>query len=85
MNLRRRFVWRRRGHAEPLTLESSDGRHVTVRTADREIVVDCARLADARRSVIFPSGRQLAGLVVARPDGSGMVEIGPGNFPTWVP
>ena len=23
-------------------------------------------------------------LVVARPDGSGMVEIGPGNFPTWI-
>jgi TolB protein len=23
-------------------------------------------------------------LVVARPDGSGMVEIGPGNFPSWV-
>lgn len=24
-------------------------------------------------------------LVVARPDGSGMVEIGPGNFPSWIP
>jgi len=23
-------------------------------------------------------------LVVARPDGSGMVEIGPGNFPSWM-
>lgn len=23
-------------------------------------------------------------LVVARPDGSGMVEIGPGNFPSWI-
>jgi Tol biopolymer transport system component len=23
-------------------------------------------------------------LVVARPDGSGLVEIGPGNFPTWI-
>ena len=24
-------------------------------------------------------------LVVARPDGSGLVDIGPGNFPTWIP
>ena len=36
-----------------------------------------------------PDGRYLTWarhgeLVVARPDGSGMVEIGPGNFPTWV-
>jgi TolB protein len=23
-------------------------------------------------------------LVVARPDGSGMIDIGPGNFPTWI-
>ena len=23
-------------------------------------------------------------LVVARPDGSGMVEVGPGNFPSWI-
>lgn len=76
MNLRRRFVWRRRGHAEPLALESRDGRHVTVRTADREIVVDCARLADARRSVILPSGRQLAGSAVARPDGHVQALIG---------
>ena len=76
MKLRRRFVWRRRGHAEPLTLESSDGRQVTVQTSDGEIVVDCASLADARRSVILPSGRQLAGLVVARPDGQVEVFIG---------
>ena len=24
-------------------------------------------------------------LVVARPDGSGRIDIGPGNFPTWIP
>ena len=24
-------------------------------------------------------------LVVARPDGTGLVDIGPGNFPTWIP
>jgi Tol biopolymer transport system component len=23
-------------------------------------------------------------LVVARPDGSGMVDVGPGNFPSWI-
>jgi hypothetical protein len=24
-------------------------------------------------------------LVVARADGTGMIEIGPGNFPCWIP
>jgi Tol biopolymer transport system component len=41
-------------------------------------------------AVWSPDGRFLmwsrhGELVVARPDGSGMVEIGSGNFPSWVP
>lgn len=44
--------------------------------------------ADDSFATWSPDGRYLmwaryGELVVARPDGSGMVEIGPGNFPTW--
>jgi 3-methylcrotonyl-CoA carboxylase alpha subunit len=66
---RRRFVWKRSGRAEPLTLESRDGLRVTVRAGGREVVVDCARTADGRASAILPSGRQLTGRAVVRPDG----------------
>jgi Tol biopolymer transport system component len=54
---------------------------------DRRVTVD--RVEDAF-PVWSPDGRFLmwarhGELVVARPDGSGMVEVGSGNFPSWIP
>lgn len=81
MIVRRRFVWRRSGNAEPLTLESSDGLRMTIRAGDSEVVADCARTADGRMSAILPSGRQLAGCAVVRPDGRVEVWIGARRVP----
>ena len=55
-------------------------------TDDHRITVD--RVEDSFPAW-SPDGRYLmwarhGELVVARPDGSGMVEIGPGNFPSWI-
>ena len=55
-------------------------------TEDHRITVD--RVEDSFPAW-SPDGRFLmwsrhGELVVARPDGSGMVEIGPGNFPSWI-
>jgi biotin carboxyl carrier protein len=81
VSVRRRFVWKRSGKAEPLTLESADGLQVTVRSGDREVVVDCARAASGRMSVLLPSGRQLAGRAVVRPDGRVEAWIGARRVP----
>lgn len=70
MNVRRRLVWRRRsGGPVDLSIESGDGRRLAVDAGERETVADCAELPDGRRSVIFPSGRQLSGRAAARPGG----------------
>ena len=54
----------------------------------REILVAADRVEDSFPAW-SPDGRFLmwarhGELVVARPDGSGMVEVGPGNFPSWI-
>jgi biotin carboxyl carrier protein len=69
VNVRRRFVWRKSDGPTEVTVEARDGGRVTFKTGDGEIVADFARLSDGRRSVILPSGRQLTGRAVARPDG----------------
>lgn len=69
MNLRRRFVWRRNDGTANLTVESRDGHRVTVKEGENAMIADCGKLSDGRRSVIFPSGRQLTGCAAARPDG----------------
>ena len=56
-------------------------------TGDHRITFD--RIEDSF-PVWSPDGRYLmwarhGELVVTRPDGSGMVELGPGNFPSWIP
>ncbi len=53
---------------------------------DHRIAVD---LVEDSFPTWSPDGRFLiwarhGELVVARPDGSGMVEIGPGNLPSWI-
>lgn len=69
MNVRRRFVWRRRtGHVD-VTVESRDGCRITVRIADEETAADCAKLPGGRSTVILPSGRQLTGRAANRPGG----------------
>jgi len=75
VNLHRRFVWRRGGDHVDASVESPDGRRVTVRFGGEVTVVDFARLGDGRSSVILPSGRQLTGRAIAR---SG------GHVETWV-
>ena len=81
MSIRRRFVWKRSGGAEMITVESSDGLRVTVRAGDRVAVVDCVNMADGRASVVLPSGRQLAGHAVVRPDGRVEAWIGARRVP----
>jgi biotin carboxyl carrier protein len=76
MNVRRRFIWRRSEGAAELSVESRDGRRITFKTGDREIVADFAKLSDGRRTVILPSGRQMTGLAVPRSDGGVEVWIG---------
>jgi biotin carboxyl carrier protein len=76
MNVRRRFIWRRSEGSAELTVESRDGRRVTFKTGDREIVADFAKLSDGRRTVILPSGRQMTGLAVSRSDGGVEAWIG---------
>jgi biotin carboxyl carrier protein len=76
MNVRRRFIWRRSEGSAELTVESRDGRRVTFKTGDREIVADFAKLSDGRRTVILPSGRQMTGLAVPRSDGGVEAWIG---------
>lgn len=61
MNIRRRFVWRQTSGHVDLTVESRDGRRLTVRIGDEEITADCAKLPGGRSTVILPSGRQLTG------------------------
>jgi biotin carboxyl carrier protein len=69
VNLYRRFVWRRGGDHVAASVESRDGRRLTVRFSDEVTVVDFSRLPDGRSSVIFPSGRQLTGRAIARSGG----------------
>lgn len=69
MNVRRRFVWRRGNEHTDVVVDSRDGRRVTVRAGGEEAVADFARLPDGRSSVILPSGRQLTGRALSRPDG----------------
>jgi len=76
VNVRRRFVWRKSDGPTEVTVEARDGGRVTFKTGDGEIVADFARLSDGRRTVILPSGRQLTGRAVARPDGRVEVWIG---------
>jgi biotin carboxyl carrier protein len=66
VNLHRRFIWRRGGDHVDTSVESRDGRRVTVRLGGEITVVDFAKLPDGRSSVILPSGRQLTGRAVAR-------------------
>ncbi|HEV8231873.1 MAG TPA: biotin/lipoyl-containing protein [Thermoanaerobaculia bacterium] len=69
MTIRRRLVWRRKEGPAELTVESRDGRKVTVDGPAGPALADSAKLADGRRSVILPSGRQLTGRAASRPDG----------------
>lgn len=66
VNVRRRFVWRRESGHVDVTVESRDGRRITVRIADEETAADCAKLPGGRTTVILPSGRQLSGRATGR-------------------
>ena len=69
MNLHRRFVWRRGGDHVDASVESRDALQLTVRLAGEVTVVDFAKLADGRSTVILPTGRQLTGRAVPRAGG----------------
>jgi glutaconyl-CoA/methylmalonyl-CoA decarboxylase subunit gamma len=69
MSVRRRFVWRRDDFAVDLIVEPRDDGLVGVRMGEEEIVADCAKLSDGRRTVILSSGRQLTGRAIVRADG----------------
>jgi biotin carboxyl carrier protein len=69
VNVRRRFVWRRKSGHVDVSVESRDGRRVTVRIGDEETTADCAKLPGGRSTVILPSGRQLTGRAAGRRDG----------------
>lgn len=72
VNVRRRFVWRRKSGHVDVAVETRDGRRITVRIADEETAADCAKLPGGRTTVILPSGRQLSGRATGR--GAGRVE-----------
>jgi biotin carboxyl carrier protein len=69
MTTRQRLLWRRGGRADELVVTTSDGRSFEVSILDRRAIVDCVTLPDGRRSVLFPSGRQIAGHAARGADG----------------
>jgi biotin carboxyl carrier protein len=69
VTIRRRLVWRRKEGPAELTVDSRDGQKVTVDGPAGPTLADIAKLADGRRSVILPSGRQLTGRASSQPDG----------------
>lgn len=69
MTIRRRLLWRKEGRAEELIVTSSDGLSFEVSGLDRRAIVDCVSLPDGRRSVLFPSGRQISGHASRSADG----------------
>ena len=81
MTGRRRFVLRREGASEELTVEGGNGGAYRIRRANRTEVVEARTLPDGRLSILFDDGRQVSGR--GTPRGNGLEVSGP-NGTAWV-